>query len=281
MNVLFFGDPGTGKTTIIKTGANDPRLSPGIILDFEAGRLAIASVTKPVMSVTSHKEDAKARNISSRKDRIKDYREYLESQVEEGKILYIRIDQASDIDDMFSVLDVPQNIFRCIYVDSLSEIAYLILREVTEQSGADNPGKHDGVLAQIQDYGRASVTIRRIVHDFRDLPIHTIFTSHRADIKDKSDMSIYTCPNLFGKLSKEVPGLFDIVGYVHFTGTVKKKDVKRIIQFVGDEYNLCKDRSEGGRLGESIHFTDNFPTLPYILDLLENNNNSTTSQITI
>ena len=68
-------------------------------------------------------------------------------------------------------------------------------------------------LVEIGDYGVASIQLRRLIRNFRDLPVHVLLTAlAKQDIEPK--VGNVMKPALSGKLADELPGIVDVVGYM-------------------------------------------------------------------
>jgi hypothetical protein len=267
---IFYGPPGYGKTHIFKTAKGDPRIYPGLLLNFEAGTMSIESVERPLDGFARFMEAAKAEGKPKGVYR-KDWAAYVRNlplDPEFNALDVLRVKSSDDLEDVLSLLqfgDLPH--YNSVFIDSFSEVQYMVLREITEESGDKNPSKHDGELAQLQDYGRLSVRMKRLVRDFRDLDVHCIFTALPADFKDDNGVT-ETRPNFVGKLAVEIPAMVDIVGAMVIPGSTKDDDPKREILFQPRKRYYAKDRSEGGKLGQSIIVGPDEPTMRIIFDKL-------------
>jgi hypothetical protein len=119
-------------------------------------------------------------------------------------------------------------LYRTVILDSLSELQRYSMYQLTGTiigmaSLAVEPGK-----AGWDEWGKSTDMIRLLIRSFRDLNIHTIMVcsetmSANAE-KKKSPITV----NLPKKLAEDVPGFFDIVGYlaanVHAqTGTTERR----------------------------------------------------------
>lgn len=180
INALFFGPPKVGKTYLLGTAAFDERTAPMAILDFEGGVLDV-----------------------------------LEDMPGFGTDI-IRIPVASwqDLNEAFARIEENEEGFRSVGIDSISETHIFALLNILDEERDKRESKDDNVdLIQQGDYGIALVQIRRLVRAFRDLPMHTFFTSHHKD-EIVAKEGLVKMPSLSGKAAIEVPGLMTIVGYL-------------------------------------------------------------------
>lgn len=257
--ILFYGAPGIGKTTIFKSGKGDKRIFPMLLLSFEGGEMAIGSVVRQLKTPGHFYNAAKA--ITDPKPVKGQYKiafsEYMLNEVKPDMehIDTLRIKGVADLDD---VLNAAENgvfdAYQSLGVDSLSEICYMILKDIIEEAGIKNPGKRDGEKAELQDYMIFTSRVRTLVRRFRDLDMHVFFTAHQTDKKDEMSGISITGPNFSGKLGIEIPGIIDIMGYMT---TVKGTADAREIFFQPTTTTFAKDRSEGGALGKSMLIENN------------------------
>jgi phage nucleotide-binding protein len=244
IKMLVYAPPGYGKTYLAGTAVGDKRLMPMVLADFEGG---VRSIKSKVVQVTT--------------DDFKTHRPSID------KITVLRIKRWADFDVLYEVLDSPDNPYKSLFIDSLSELNYQNLQENVAVAARGDRG-HDPDVPERQDYLRSGVQMRKLIRVFRDLEMHTIFTAQAADKENPQTKRQQAVPNLTGKLSAEIPGLVDIVGYL---GIVDDEDESGepvsyrslLVQPTGRF--MAKARDEEGRLGDAV----DRPTLPKILDLLD------------
>jgi len=122
-------------------------------------------------------------------------------------------------------------LYQTVVLDSLTEIQkyamYHILGIDINQIALDA----DPVMPQIQHWGKNAEMIRLLVRAFRDLEMHTIFTTLDTVDKDERDGSVMVGPSLPGKLSREIPAFLDIVGFMHvLKDPADPKLLRRVLQ---------------------------------------------------
>lgn len=243
LKMLVYSPPGHGKTTLLGTGAGDPRISPMLILEFEGGTRSIKS---------------KIRKIKLEK--------LGETEPTVDKIDVIQIQSWDDFDVVYDFLDSADHGYRSLGLDSLSEMNYLNMTEALALALREDK-KHDPDIPEQRDYLRSAGQMRRLVRFFRDLPMHVFFTAGASTQQDPRTKEYKAWPSLTGKLTFEIPGLVEIVGYlavVDVDGDGENPDTTERWLFVQPTGKFeAKDRTEGGMLGEYIEN----PTLPQIFDL--------------
>lgn len=242
IKLLVYGEPGVGKTTLLASGADDERLWPGLLLDFEGGTLAIRSKVRQVAI-----EDLVADEI----------------EPEEERLDVVRITEWDDFQAIYEYLVAADPFpYQLVGIDSLSEVNVLCLDDVVLEA-ARKSASHAEDVVELQDYGKNSIRMKRLVRGFRDLPCHVAFTAGVQTSTNPKTKLQQTQPDFTGKLVWQIAGLVDIVGLL--TREPAEDEVHRILQTAPTDSWVAKDRSEGGMLGgEMVN-----PTLPKILDALE------------
>jgi hypothetical protein len=177
VNNLIYGPAGHGKTYMLGTAVFDERTCPIAILDFEGGVLDV-----------------------------------LTGLPGEGTDwVHMPIRTWSDFNEAYDRLYTNDEGFKSAGVDSVSETHIFALLNLLEDGKPSRQSEPD--LIQQGDYGVALVQLRRLVRAFRDLPMHTFFTSHYREEKDPRE-GLVKIPSLAGKAAIEIPGLMTVVGYL-------------------------------------------------------------------
>lgn len=171
-------------------------------------------------------------------------------------IKVMRPDSIQDLQDLFWYLKSGNHDRQTVILDSLTEIQQMSMDEILVDPKRDE--KYDRDTPMLQDYGKNTNQMRKLVRAFRDLPMNVVFTCLAEDRKDEEDGSIKVTPALTPKLANDVMGYVDVVGYM-FTAGDKDKPVRKVLTQPKGKY-LAKDRS--GMLG--IGMED--PTLFHIFN---------------
>jgi hypothetical protein len=238
LKMLVYSPAGHGKTVLLGSAAGDDRLCPMLLIDFEGGIDSILSKVREIQLDEIGKIDPQI-----------------------DKIDVVRVYHWTEFDRAYDLLSKSKT-YKTVAIDSLSELNYLNLTEITAQAiKADS--RHDPDNPQREDYGRSSTQMRRLIRQFRDLPLHCILTCGAKEEEDAKSRKSQVRPNLTGKLTNEVPGLVSTLGYLAIVED--QQGPYRALICQPDERFMAKDRSEGGKLGTIVAE----PTLPYLLDLLE------------
>lgn len=115
-----------------------------------------------------------------------------------------------DYNEAYELLTTDGHGYNSVAIDSVSETHIFALLDILNVEG---PTRKDPELLQQGDYGKASVQMRRLLREFRDLPMHVFFTAHAKEV-EMARMGKVTVPSLAGQMAEEVTGLVSIVGYL-------------------------------------------------------------------
>lgn len=226
LNMLVYGEFGVGKTYLCGTAQDHPKTGPILLLDAEGGTVTLR-----------HRKD----------------------------IDVVQPRTLEDISKIHEQLRVNNDgYYKTVVIDSLTELADLDMREVMRKMHQARPDR-DPDVADKREWGIVRTHMRRIVRAFKDLPMNTIMTA--LLLQDKDDITGKTTfyPSLSGKMRTEIPGFFDVVGYM--SSQVDGEETIRRIQFLKTDKVTAKDRTSS--FGS---YLEN-PTIPMMFDLLMNSTN--------
>lgn len=163
--------------------------------------------------------------------------------------------------EVFNVLQSGDHPYKSIVIDSISETHVFALFTILEQEGGK---RRNPDLIEQGDYGTASVQLRRLVREFRDLDLHLLITALEREETDARE-GVVKKPALSGRLADEVPGLMDVVGYM---GSGTEKDTGETVRVLILQ-NYPKIRSKV-RVPDTIHAPNEIvsPTITKVLDVL-------------
>jgi hypothetical protein len=201
-NMLVYGFPGVGKTVFAGSAADVAEMQDVVFIDIEGGTMPLAQ-RHPTCEV-------------------------------------VRVKSWTDMERVWLDLMKGGHGYKTVVLDSLTEIQKFsmsqIMKEVLKEDSDRDPD-----VPSIREWGKNGEQTRRMVRAFRDLPFNVIFTALAMEIKDRTGLPKLV-PSLNGKLSSEVAGYLDIVGYM-YQKTIDG-DVKRLITFQGSDAVVAKDRSD-------------------------------------
>ena len=178
----IYGFSGAGKTYMLREVAKPP-LSPALIMVCDEGQASFQDL------------------------------------ITEDKITAVATTDLTAISDIFNWLVRIQEAgklhYKTIVIDNISELHRDTLRWHAENRASGNSGKSDFEHTQ-SDYGNARTQIMSVVASFVKTfrEVNFIVTSTASRTQDAITGMTYIDPGLPGKLSQEIPGFFDLVGFL-------------------------------------------------------------------
>jgi hypothetical protein len=106
--------------------------------------------------------------------------------------------------------DSKDNKYRSVGIDSASETHIWALLEIVKRKG---PTRKEPDLIEQGDYGVAGTQMRRLLREFRDLPMHVFYTATTKEV-DERGLGKVKVPALSGQMADEIVALMSIVGYL-------------------------------------------------------------------
>ncbi len=123
------------------------------------------------------------------------------------------IQTLKDLQDAHHYLKTTNHPYKTVVIDSITEINEIVKAEIEKKNGR---------YIRKDDWGEVLTKIKRIIRDFRDLPMHCIFLAQEAVEKDKEEI-IRIYPSLNGKAATEIAAACDIVGYMDIDKTSRER----------------------------------------------------------
>jgi len=230
LNMLLHSPGGHGKTTFIASACDDPRTSPILVADMEGGA-----------ALRFAKKDPKTYTIRP-------------------------VRSVNDLNVLYEYLAKGDHPYKSFAIDSLTEIQKLGLFEFVYGTKPDKTFSGNVInvkIAELQHWGKSKTQIEMLMRYFRDLRIHTFFTTLTQTVKDGVTGKITMTLALPGKQADEIPGIPDIVGYLGIIKT-KENPNERVLMVQPDGKIVCKDRTDA--LGNMVVA----PTVTKVLDTIWN-----------
>lgn len=227
LNLLVYGEPGAGKTHLAATAQDHEDTKPILFLDIEGGTTT----------------------IRKRKD-----------------VDVIQVRSMNQIESVYAELrkEGSDPYYNTVILDSLTELQKLDMRTVMTEQFNKKPDTTDIYVPSQREWGKSGERMRIIIRGFKDLPVNTIATCMLAQDKDDSSGITSYFPSLPGKLRSEIPGFFDVVGYLS-SKTVKngdREEIVRTLQLARTRRVIAKDRtSDLGNLIEN-------PSIPLMWEMI-------------
>lgn len=213
LNLMVYGKPGSGKTTLIGTAVDIPEMRDILYVDAERGNLTIEEnprIKNPQFLIENRISVETFKEVAMVHDFLKAHCKHRD----EGNIEKLRALEAQVRGCDPSEIDEPKQ-FRTVLIDSLTEIDIYCtygLLGITQNKVLHGESS-DIEVARFDEFRKNNQMVQMLCRAFRDLPIHFLATAGRVYAEDELRKRYYS-PALTGQLKTQVPGFFDIVGYI-------------------------------------------------------------------
>lgn len=226
LKFLVYGKPGAGKTTLMASAAGVPEMNDIFMINAESGDMVFYD--NPLISEPENIDMATPNNYRAVVKMYEflsahhKYRDILlkdpDQKTEDGKGAFERLClfesslKGLDIDE---VKETGPKLYRTIIADSLSEIERMAMDNFL--GAGDEPGaidiSEDVKVAEFKEYKQINNTLNRVMRALRDLPYNLLVVCSADWTQNEHKQSIWK-PAMTGKLSTQVQGYFDLVGYL-------------------------------------------------------------------
>ena len=174
MNLLIYGDPGSGKTHLAGTAQDSPQMADVHVFNIDGGLMTLAQ-RGDIHATDVHSVDELEREMH---------------RIASGDAKYEGV--------------------RTVVIDNVSELQTLALEGITTRELANRRKKDRTYTVDqvyLEDYGIAGKQLARVLRGFRDLPVHVIYIAHRKDkMRPNTNVLDESKPNLTDKLCTSVMG---------------------------------------------------------------------------
>jgi len=241
LKLMVYGMPGAGKTTLLGSAADVEDMRDILYVDCEKGFLAIEDndrIKNPIFVAENRISCTKFKTAAQVHDFLKAHCKYRD----ENNIDKMREVEAWLRGCSIDEIEEPKR-FRTVMIDSLTELdtycTYDILG-VTQEKVLDEAGG-DIDVAGWPEFRKNNQMMQMLCRAFRDLPIHFIASAGRAYAEDEKKRRYYA-PALTGALRTQIPGFFDIVGFMQIEKVGENHERRLYVKPVGSTNFEAKNR---------------------------------------
>lgn len=213
LNVLYYGEPGSGKTSAAASMAHLGRV---YLVDVESG-----AKKKPLRQLGIPTKNIRPVKVTSYRD-LDEFYWFLKQELED--------DQNKDVPEIAGVVfDSITEIHDQLISEQVGIRHNKAVRKVTNNAGELIQEVDDNeFLVELPERGIVTEQLRRITRRFRDLPCHVaIVAGAKRDVDSNGEGVVYL-PQLPPKFGAQLRGFVDVVGY-----TVKAPDVEDASGYLG------------------------------------------------
>lgn len=115
-----------------------------------------------------------------------------------------------DYNEAYEILSDPDCEYNSVGIDSISETHIWALLSRIEDK-ADSRAEPD--LIEMGDYGVVSTQLRRLLREFRDLPMHVFYTAGAKEVEIRKEGRVRV-PAMSGQMAEEVVHIVSVCGYL-------------------------------------------------------------------
>lgn len=210
LKVLIYGDFGVGKTYLAGSAAAVPAMEDVLLISAEAGEL-----TLDTDEICTEMENIDSVNVKDYKTMSEVYKflklhcKYRDLKGPDAE-MHLKQLQSKFTGTPITEIDTVKR-YKTVIIDSLTEIESYCMNMLLGIS--DTTDLHEEVAsAEWAEYKKQHQMVQRLVRAYRDLQMHVVFICSRTFIQDEQKRMLFS-PSLTGKLSSQVQGFMDIVGY--------------------------------------------------------------------
>lgn len=211
LKMLIYSKHGVGKTELASTSVDVPQMRDVLVIDAEKGDTTVEDSPRVKNAHLLH-------NIPVSNFKTVAY-------VQEFLSAYCKARDANDVARMKKLFcqvtgqeekNVPDDQvprYKTVILDSLTEIEVYCTYGILSIDPNKVMMEGDMDVAGWPEFRKNNEMVKLLVRAFRDLPMHVIFVCAEQYTQDEQKKFHYT-PQLTGKLSGQVQGFVDIVGWL-------------------------------------------------------------------
>jgi len=225
MNALFYGDFGVGKTWLAGSAVLAEEMRDILYISLEGGEKSLREIAKLckkmdinpnkhilVIPVQNYKQYSYIYEFMKLHVQFRDSNDLVSLRKLEGQIKGFAPGDLQDEKKMAALIPEPKK-FRTVITDSLTEAQKYCMYQLLGIDPLKQKLDAEPDAAQFSEWGKSREMIQFLVRRYRDLPVNSLFICGR-DFEQDARKQFHYEPMLPGKLSGDVRGLVDVVGYL-------------------------------------------------------------------
>lgn len=258
LKLFVYARPGAGKTTLLASAVDVPQMNDVLFINAEKGDLVIEDnerIKHPELLRDNIIPCDDFKTVAMVHDFLKSHCHFRDAGNEDKlreQEAWLRGCDPADI--------IKPKKFRTVIIDSLTEVDIYCtygLLGITQDKVLHGESS-DIEVARFDEFRKNNQMVQMLCRAFRDLPIHVLVTAHETFSEDELRKK-YWMPQLTGQLRTQVPGFFDIVGWLTYQKEGENINRKLMVQPVGQF--VAKNR-------RPVWKKDHFPN-PTMLDIMK------------
>lgn len=220
LKILLYAKPGVGKTTLAASSVDVDQMQDIFMIDAESGELILED--NPRIGDSDNIDVAPINNFMV----LAKMYEFLSSHIN------FRDRYIADPNDLEALeklkhyeswlkdcdpeeIDEPR-LYQTVIIDSLTEVEAYCMQSLLgfkEDFDATSLFDVDQKTAEFAEYKKNNNMVNRIIRAFRDLDVNLIVVCGAQFTQDEQKRMNWT-PDLTGKLTSQIQGYFDVVGFM-------------------------------------------------------------------
>lgn len=241
LDIVIYGHPGVGKTTLAATAVNVESLNNVLFLDIDKGTLSIS--------------DPKVAGINKFPDIVR-----LDGDKATEKMRHF--------EKIVNWLIRREHSYKTFVVDTFSELTKISVDKMLLDNVNAGRARLSEYDIQLKDYGDNNKYLAKYIRLLRDSKLNVIWLCHseyREDENQQQRLGPSISPGILDVLNKNVSIIGNLITREVESEEKKGKETIRTLLFSPVGNRVTKDRTPGGKLGRSM---DN-PTFEKIISRIQ------------